>query len=64
MRCEVCKKRCVPLGCSYCKKDCCSSCIQLEVHECSGLQMKCKDQIEHLKQTLPHIISKKHTFMS
>ena len=62
MRCEACNKKCVPIKCSYCTHDCCSSCIQLEVHECSGLAKKCKDMVEHLEKLLPQVISKKHNF--
>lgn len=62
MRCDVCNKKCISISCSYCKKECCSSCIQLEIHECTGLKLKCKDQLEHLAKNLPQVIQRKHNF--
>lgn len=61
MRCLNCNKKCVPIDCQWCKMSCCSSCIQLEVHECTKKHVKCASQLEHLQKTLPQVIAKKHT---
>lgn len=60
MRCGNCNKKCIPLKCTYCTKECCSSCIQLEIHECSGMELKCKVMLDNLQKSLPQIVSKKH----
>ena len=60
MRCGNCSKKCVPIKCAFCPIECCSSCIQLEIHECTGLDKKCKFMSEKLQESLPQIIAKKH----
>lgn len=62
MKCQNCSRRCVPLKCNYCVRECCSSCIQLEIHHCEGLHTKCKQQIQELEKQMPVIIGKKHNF--
>ena len=62
MRCEACNKKCIPINCSYCIHDYCSSCIQLEIHKCSGLTKKCKNLVENLEKSLIRVIPKKHNF--
>ena len=62
MRCGHCGKKCIPITCSYCKKDCCSSCIQLEVHECENIGKKCNDLRTTLEKSLPQVVTKKHNF--
>lgn len=62
MRCGKCNKKCIPIKCSYCSCECCSSCIQLEIHECPGLDKKCKDLVQNLQNSLPLVVSKKHNF--
>jgi predicted nucleic acid binding AN1-type Zn finger protein len=47
MGCDKCKRKGVPIDCKYCEQHFCPRCIQLEVHNCDGIQKR-KD--EHLKQ--------------
>src|SRR6056300_639563 len=63
MRCVQCKKKglvCIP--CSWCDlNSLCTSCIQLENHECSGILNKIQSTKEKLKQLNPKIESEKIT---
>ena len=62
MRCEHCNKKCILIMCSYCKKDCCFSCIQLEVHKCENIVEKCNKLRTTLEKSLPQVVNKKHDF--
>jgi len=47
------------LKCKECSGNFCSGCIQLEVHTCSGLENKKKEEKELLAKKLPLIIASK-----
>ena len=55
-RCNNCKKRIGFLGltCTYCEKYLCINCIQLEVHECIGIQESIERSKEALEKSLKH----------
>jgi hypothetical protein len=49
MPCFKCKKKGIPIPCKYCNLSFCSRCIQLEIHNCSGSDIKKQDSLEKLK---------------
>ncbi len=61
MACDNCKKKGIGIDCKYCIGSYCSKCIQLEVHLCSGMHEKKKDQILKLKENLSFEQKKKVT---
>ena len=46
MPCLKCKKKGIPIPCKYCNLSFCSRCIQLEIHNCSGSDIKKQDSLE------------------
>jgi hypothetical protein len=60
-KCKKCRKKGIHLLCNFCKHEYCSSCIQLESHQCPGLLDKCKKDLTHLEKTLVFSPKKKHT---
>jgi hypothetical protein len=52
MPCKCCKKKGIPIPCTYCDKSFCSSCIQLEIHGCEGIQKKLDIDKENLGKKL------------
>lgn len=53
-RCHNCRKKIGLLGlnCSYCNHKYCSGCIQLEQHECSGIEKCVEEHKNKLKERL------------
>lgn len=52
MRCDFCKKKCIPLACKWCGNNYCVKCIMLETHECEHL-LNCKlESLKNLKTKL------------
>lgn len=43
MRCNCCKRKTFTLSCNYCSGVFCTSCIQLEIHNCPK-KSDCKDK--------------------
>ena len=52
MPCFKCKKKGIPIVCKYCNLGYCYSCIQLEKHDCNGIDLKKQDSLEKLKTQL------------
>lgn len=59
MKCLKCRGAMGMLKCKECSGNFCSGCIQLEVHTCSGLENKKKEEKELLAKKLPLIIASK-----
>jgi predicted nucleic acid binding AN1-type Zn finger protein len=51
-RCVNCKKKGIPITCKYCTNGYCSSCIQLEIHKCSGIETKNNEEKTNLEKKL------------
>ena len=52
MPCRHCKKKGIPIPCKHCEKSFCSKCIQLEIHNCEGIQKKLDIERENLDRKL------------
>ena len=52
MPCLKCKKKGIPMICKYCNLGFCSRCILLEMHDCSGAELKKQDTLKNLKTQL------------
>ena len=52
MPCFKCKNKGIPINCKYCNLRFCSKCIQLEIHNCSGLKLKKENSLKNLKKEL------------
>ena len=52
MSCKKCSKKGIGINCKYCLVEYCTSCIQLEIHECTGIDNKIKDELINLKTKL------------
>ncbi len=52
MPCLKCKKKGIPMICKYCNLGFCSKCILLEMHNCSGAELKKQDNLDKLKTQL------------
>lgn len=52
MRCANCKKKGIPLTCKFCSNSFCTSCIQLEIHNCNGINVKRTEELKNLEETL------------
>ncbi len=52
MPCLKCKKKGIPMICKYCNLGFCSRCILLEMHNCSGANLKKQDNLDKLKTQL------------
>lgn len=65
MKCTHCKKKkgLSVMDCRYCHSNYCSSCIQLEIHNCQGIQSKCKEELDNLEKKLAFSPKKKHDFI-
>ena len=65
VKCKKCNKKIGFFGitCKYCSSDYCSSCIQLEIHECLGIDKKRQEELSNLEKKLPLVQSKKHDFV-
>ena len=50
MPCLKCKKKGIPMICKYCNLGFCSRCILLEMHDCSGAELKKQDTLKNLKR--------------
>ena len=65
MRCKNCKKKKVTIECKWCKEEYCTSCIQVEEHNCSNIE-ECvkykKDKLEDTFNFLGELHRKKKVF--
>ena len=61
MRCEKCRKKGIHINCNHCKGNYCSSCIQLEIHKCKGIQSKIDKDLAVLEKTLEFVKEKQIT---
>lgn len=52
MPCGHCKKKGIPIPCKHCEKSFCSKCIQLEIHNCEGIQKKLDIERENLDRKI------------
>ena len=52
MPCLKCKKKGIPMICKYYNLGFCSRCILLEMHDCSGAELKKQDTLKNLKTQL------------
>lgn len=59
MPCYKCKKKGLPIPCSYCNHGYCSGCIQLEIHKCEGLADKIENEKTNLEKKLCIEVKKK-----
>ena len=59
MPCGKCKKKGIPIPCKYCEGQYCSRCIQLEVHQCEGIEKSKKEHLSHLQKQLAFVPTKK-----
>lgn len=59
MKCPNCKRNNAMLVCKECSSNCCYGCIQLEVHNCSGIAERKRKERAILQDNLPLIIGKK-----
>jgi|UniRef100_A0A6C0CNC9 predicted nucleic acid binding AN1-type Zn finger protein len=64
MRCAWCKKKSsVPIHCKYCDGEFCTSCYNLEKHQCMGLQLKKEEDLKNLEKKLEYKPEKKYAFL-
>lgn len=59
MKCLKCRTKMGMLKCKECSGNFCCGCIQLEVHTCTGLEAKKKEEKQLLEKRLPVIIASK-----
>ena len=52
MGCSLCKKKGIPIDCKYCLGKFCSRCINLEQHNCKGIEDYKKFHRENLQKQL------------
>ena len=59
MRCKNCKKKKVTIECKWCKEEYCTSCIQVEEHNCSNIEECVKYKKDKLEGNLQRITKDK-----
>ena len=59
MPCNNCKKKGIPMDCKYCPGKFCSTCINLEKHDCEGLVYKLENCRKLLEKKLIPVVAPK-----
>ena len=59
MPCECCKKKGIPMKCTYCPGQFCTKCLKLNVHKCPGESLKKEKELEKLEKQLEYAPKRK-----
>lgn len=63
MPCSLCRKKGIPIDCRYCNNSLCARCIDLTIHNCSGIEDWKKEKISVLEKQLDFKPKKKITLI-